>query len=300
VNACKLPPFLTKGSRVKLIATARFVEPSEIAFGIDYLKKSGFEVLLSEHLYKKHHAFAGNDEIRLAELQSALDDESIEAIFCVRGGFGTLQLIDKIDFTKFLKNPKWVIGYSDITVLHAVINYLGVCTMHATMPINFEKHLPSTQTLIDYLKGIITPIKWETNNASTIKTKGILCGGNLSLLFALQGSKTIFAPKNAIVFVEDLDEYYYHIDRMVLSLSRSVYFTKSNTRLVGGFDGIKDHVVSFGQNEIEIIQQYVNKSAQIVDNFPAGHGEINMPLIMGTLYEIEIKNKRGTASPLFN
>ncbi|MFI5205168.1 MAG: LD-carboxypeptidase, partial [Flavobacteriales bacterium] len=289
MKPCKLPPFLKRGSRIALIATARSVQPDEISAAIATLESAGFEVVQGKNLHAVHHPFAGNDEERASDLQWALDNERIDAIICARGGFGTLRLVDQLDFTRFLKKPKWLVGYSDITVLHSVINSKGICTLHGTMPINFEKHEPSTQQLLDYLTGTFSPVEWESNSNTNFSSEGILCGGNLSLIYALQGSGDLFIPENGIVFLEDLDEYYYHIDRMVLSLKRSAYFKNAKAILLGGFDGMKDHATPFGQNEEEILNYHLNEKIPVITSFPAGHGLINMPLVMGAKYRLDVK-----------
>lgn len=297
VKPCKLPPFLKPGSRIALVATAKSVTPEEVKPAIDILNTAGFEVVPGKNLYAVHNIFAGNDEQRAADLQWALDDESTDAIVFARGGYGTLRVVDTLDFTRFLKNPKWVVGYSDITVLHNAINTRGICTLHGTMAFSFTKHVPSTEKLIEFLQGKFSAVEWETN-APDIKTEGTLCGGNLSLLYALTGSKDLFAPDNKLVFIEDLDEYYYHIDRMVLSLTRSGYFNNTRAVIGGGFDDMKDNPVPFGQNEEEILYQHLNKSVPIIPGFPAGHGLMNMPLVMGLSYQLNVKNKKGNVAPL--
>jgi muramoyltetrapeptide carboxypeptidase len=228
-----------------------------------------------------------------------MDDESIEAIICARGGFGSLRTVDLIDFSKFMRKPKWAIGFSDITVFHNAINSRGICSLHATVPVHFQKHESSTKLMLETLCGKISPTEWNTSFAGNLQTEGIVCGGNLSLLYALNGSGDLFNPTGKLIFTEDLDEYYYHVDRMVTALKRNGYFKETNAVILGGFDQMKDNPVPFGMNETEIMKYHANGSFPVVPDFPAGHGIVNTPLIMGAKYKLETASQKAKLSLVF-
>ena len=216
------PKILKKGDRIGIVATARKISIEEIQPAVDILKSWGLEIVLGENLFREQNQFSGSDAERTNDLQNMLDDNFIKAIFCARGGYGTVRIIDKIDFTKFIKTPKWIIGFSDVTVLHSHIHNLGIETIHAPMLLNFTKNLNAVETLRKAVLG--EKLLYEIPNHSLNRkgnAEGILVGGNLSLLYALTGSESDIDAKGKILFIEDLDEYLYHIDRMMLNLKRS-------------------------------------------------------------------------------
>ncbi len=280
----QLPPFLQSGDTVALVATARKVSPDEMAPAIIRLQSWGLKVYIPTQLYASNNQFAGTDAQRAEVLQEVLDRPDIKAIFCARGGYGTVRIIDQIDFQTFQSSPKWIIGYSDITVLHQHINQnFGIATLHATMPVNFGKNEEATATLRGALFGEslqYTMVSHPLNRCGNCG--GEIVGGNLSLIYALCGSKSDIDTEGKILFLEDLDEYLYHIDRMLQNLKRSGKLEGLKGLIVGGMSDMKDNTIPFGKTAEEIIRETVNDyNYPLCFGFPAGHIDRNMALIFG-------------------
>jgi muramoyltetrapeptide carboxypeptidase len=279
----KCPPFLKAGDKVALIATARKVSIAEMQPGIATLRSRGWQVQEGENLYAAHHQFAGDDRLRLHDLQRALDDPEIRAIFIARGGYGTMRLLDSLVPEGFMRNPKWVVGYSDVSALHAWVQGHGYASIHGTMPLNFGHSAAATDALLDVLSGKY-PAMNSPAHALDIRgsAKGTLFGGNLSLIYAMQGSKEAQIPQDGILFIEDLDEYLYHIDRMMQSLRRSGMLGRIKGLITGGMSDMKDNAIPFGMSAEEIIYHTVKPyGIPVCFGFSAGHVKDNMPLILG-------------------
>lgn len=288
------PSSLSSGSKVALVAPARKVTESDIAYAVEYIKEQGFVPVYDEQLFLSHNQFAGSDEERAAVMQRYLDAPDIDAIICVRGGYGTVRIIDRLNFDKFMQKPKWVVGYSDVTVLHAKLQSLGVESLHATMPINFQDNTPqSLDSLFDALTGksIIYEIE-TTAKSQQLTAKNQLVGGNISVLYSLLGSDIFPDTRGKILFLEDLDEYLYHIDRMMMAFERAGKFDAIKGLIVGGLTKMHDNTINFGQPAEEIIFDRVkDKNIPVIFNFPAGHIDDNRALILGRTTEIEIGEK---------
>jgi muramoyltetrapeptide carboxypeptidase len=285
------PPYLKQGDKIAIVATARKISKEELSPAIELLKKWGLEVVLSKHLFNADHQFSGTDNERAEDLQSMLDNPSIKAVISARGGYGTMRIIDKIDFTKFKQNPKWVIGYSDITVLHSHIHNMGIQTLHATMPINFTKHAEATETLRKAVFGEMLSYTSEGHALNRKgKAEGVLVGGNLSLLYALAASSSDIDTKGKVLFIEDLDEYVYHIDRMMLNLKRSGKLSHLAGLVVGGMTDMKDNAIPFGKTAEEIILDAVKEyNYPVCFNFPAGHIDKNLALYFGKKVQLKVE-----------
>lgn len=284
------PPFLKKGDKIGIIAPARKISKEEIQSSIDIFNAWGLEVVLSKNLFNADNQFSGTENERAEALQIMLNDDSISAIISARGGYGTIRIIDKIDFTNFKKHPKWIIGYSDITVLHSHIHNFGIETLHATMPVNFTKNEEATETLRKALFG--EQLNYEVES-HPLNRKGIaeaeLIGGNLSLIYALTGSVSDIDTKGKILFIEDLDEYLYHIDRMMLNLKRSGKLDHLAGLIIGGMTDMKDNTIPFGKTAEEIITDAVKEYDYPVSfNFPAGHVEKNLALYFGRKVKLNV------------
>lgn len=279
------PEFLKKGDKIGIIAPARKVSMEEMLPAIEILNSWGLEVVLSKNLFCQENQFSGSDEQRAEDLQSMLNDSSIKAIISARGGYGTLRIIDNIDFSTFIQKPKWVIGYSDITVLHSHIHTLGIATIHATMPINFSKNTEATESLRKRLFGEPITYNFEShplNKNAENNIEGEIIGGNLSLLYALAASNSEIDTKGKILFIEDLDEYLYHIDRMMLNLKRSGKLIHLKALVVGGMTDMKDNAIPFGKTAEEIILDAVKEyNYPVYFGFPAGHIDRNLALCFG-------------------
>ena len=285
------PPFLKKGDKIGIVASARKISPEEIQPAIDIFKNWRLEVVLSKNLFNTDNQFSGTDNERAQDLQTMLDDPSVKAIISARGGYGTIRIIDKIDFTKFKQHPKWIIGYSDITVLHSHIHNLGIETLHATMPINFKKNAEATETLRKALFG--EQLIYETESHQLNRKgncEGELIGGNLSLIYALTGSVSDIDTKEKILFIEDLDEYLYHVDRMMINLKRSGKLSHLAGLIVGGLTDMKDNTIPFGKTAEEIILVAVKDyNFPVCFNFPTGHIDRNLSLFFGRKVQLKVE-----------
>jgi muramoyltetrapeptide carboxypeptidase len=285
------PPYLKKGDTIAIVATARKISEEELRIATESFKSAGFQVELGNNIFKEYDQFAGTDEERLEDLQWALDDESVKAIVIARGGYGTIRLIDKINFSLFAENPKWIAGYSDVTALHSHIHSLcKVETLHALMPINFGINEEAEKTLLSALTGDLTGYDTGAHELNRKgKAEGILVGGNLSLLYALSGTPSDINTNGKILFLEDLDEYLYHIDRMMLNLKRSGKLANLNGLIVGGMTEMKDNKIPFGKTAEEIILEAVSEyDFPVCFNFPAGHIHRNLALYMGRTTQLNV------------
>lgn len=288
------PPFLIPGDKVAIVAPARKVSPDEIEAGVNKLRSWGLEVVFGEHLFGDCNQYSGTDQERTSDIQSALDDPGIKAVIAARGGYGTIRIIDYLDFSAFRINPKWIIGFSDITVLHSHIQTnLGIETLHACMPFTFPpdgSDGPSTETLRKALFGEQISYKFQTAELSVIgEAEGILAGGNLSILYALNGTPSDLDTRGKILFIEDLDEYLYHVDRMMMNLRRSGKLSGLAGLVVGGMSGMNDNTVPFGKSPEQIIYESVaDYHYPVCFGFPAGHLDDNRALILGRRVKLHV------------
>ncbi|MEZ4852975.1 LD-carboxypeptidase [Flavobacterium sp.] len=285
-----IPPYLQKGDTVAIVCTARKFFPEDAQPAIELLQSWGLQVVLGNTIGLDNCQLGGTDDERAADFQQQLDNSNVKAIWCARGGYGTVRIIDKIDFSNFKKNPKWVIGFSDVTVLHSHINTLNVATMHAIMPFSVPKASNEVkETLHKALFGESIQYQITPNvNNRLGNAKGELVGGNLSILYSLLGSKSSIETKNKILFIEDLDEYLYHLDRMLYNIKRNGYFDSIKALLVGGMTDMHDNEIPFGQNAVQIISSITKEyTIPIVFDFPAGHQPDNRTLILGSQVNFE-------------
>ncbi len=290
----RIPPYLKNGDTIGILSTARKMNEDQLAFAIDTIHAWGFKTKLGESIGAEEHQFAGNDDIRRKNLQEFIDDPSINAILCARGGYGTMRIIDQIDFSSFTKSPKWICGFSDVTVLHEHLQKMDCASLHTAMPSLFPsiKDHPTLQSIEKALKGESLQYTWASSQHN-INTKNItaeIVGGNLSLIYALQGSASDINTDGKILFIEDLDEYFYHIDRMMCSLDRSGKLKNLKGLLVGGMNDMKDNSIPFGMNTEEIILYYTRKyNYPVLFDFPSGHIEHNYAIKLGLEARIEVK-----------
>jgi len=290
------PDLLKLTNKVGIISTARKISKKEIQPAINRLQQWGLEPILGKHLFSEHHQFAGTADERAADLQEMLDNPEIKAILCARGGYGTVQIIDKVNFTKFMEHPKWVIGYSDVTVLHSHIQRnCEIQSIHATMPINFPtiaRDNPATESLYNalfYGDNEYRVKKHPLNKAG--QAQGQLVGGNLSILNSLLGSASDINTIGKILFIEDLDEYLYHIDRMMMNMKRNGKFDHIRALLVGGMNDMNDNDIPFGKTAEEIIIDVLGDvNFPIMFNVPAGHIKDNKALLIGGETIVEVNS----------
>ncbi|MEW7277965.1 LD-carboxypeptidase [Aquimarina sp. 2201CG1-2-11] len=285
------PDFLRKGDKIAIVSTARKINKKAINDAVFILKKWGLVPVTGNTIGLENHQFAGTDHERALDFQKMLDDKEIKAIWCARGGYGTVRIIDKINFSVLQTQPKWIIGYSDITVLHSHLHTLGICSIHALMPIDIHKNTKaSLQSLRDTLFGekiTYTIPSSRKNKKGTCK--GQLVGGNLSILYSLCGSVSSIDTSGKILCIEDLDEYLYHIDRMMQNLKRNGYFDQLAGLIVGGMTDMHDNAIPFGKKAKAIILDCVKEyDFPVVFKFPMGHVDDNSALIMGVEASLEI------------
>ena len=277
-------PYLKRGSKVAIAAPARCVTPEEMAFAIHWLKEQGFVPVYDDRLFTVHHIFAGDDDFRAAVFQEYLDNEEIEAIWLARGGYGGIRIIDKLDFTKFLQHPKWIAGFSDSTVIHGKLQRLGVPSLHSSMPFYFaNKTEVAKQSLFNALTGKCLHYEFPANPLNRLgKMEGEIVGGNLSVLMGMNGSDIFPETDGKILFIEEVDEYIYHIDRMMHCLKRAGKLAHLKGLIVGGLTQIKDNTHPFGQTVEEVIAEAVSEyDYPVCFGFPAGHFDDNRVLTFG-------------------
>jgi muramoyltetrapeptide carboxypeptidase len=285
------PPHLKKGDTIAIVATARKNITDNLKPAINLAKSWGLEVVIGNTIGLDNNQLAGTDEQRADDFQKMIDNPNIKAIWCARGGYGTIRMVDLIDFSKFKQNPKWIVGFSDVTVLHSHLNHSGFETIHGIMPVNIEKASPIIEeTLRKALFGenVVYQVPFEKENKAG-KAEGELVGGNLSILYSLMGSESQVDCKGKILFIEDLDEYLYHIDRMMIGLKRCGCLENLNGMVVGSFTKMKDNDIPWGKTAYQIIADVTKKyDFPIVYNFPAGHIHDNNTLILGKIVSLEV------------
>jgi muramoyltetrapeptide carboxypeptidase len=289
-----IPPFLKAGDTVALVCTARKFFPEDAKPAIDLLESWGLKVKLGATIGLDNFQLGGTDSERAADFQAQLDDENVKAIWCARGGYGTVRIIDSLDFTNFKQHPKWIMGFSDVTVLHSQLNVERVASLHSIMPFTVptapeEVKETLRQALFGETISYVIPSKsYDVNGTAS----GELVGGNISILYSLLGSKSAIDTKNKILFIEDLDEYLYHIDRMMYNIKRNGYFENVKGIIVGSMTDMHDNEIPFGQNEVQIITEIAQDlSIPIAFQFPAGHQKDNRTLILGKQVHFEVNEK---------
>lgn len=289
------PPFLKKNDRVAIVATAKNFDKEELAAAIQSFKSWGLEVVEGKWLYEKYHQFAGSDSARKEDLQWALDDSTIQAVFCARGGYGTAKIIDTIDFKKMLKHPKWVVGFSDVTVLHAQLQVNKIQSIHGVMPILFGQkgYKLSIEKLRDVLFGKKSSYEIVSNKLNREgEATGKLIGGNLSIICSLIGTSSEVNTKGKILLLEDVGENLYRIDRMVVQLKRAGKLKVLAGLVVGHFTAIEDNKINFGKTAYEIIADAVKEyNYPVCFGFPAGHEADNLPLVLGAEQTLTVLKK---------
>ena len=287
------PKPLQKGDSVAIISTARKININEIEAAITLLKEWELKVVIGNTIGKEYCQYAGTDQERINDLQNMLNNDNIKAIWCARGGYGSVRLIDAIDFSKFKISPKWIIGFSDVTVLHSHIHNLGIKTLHALMPITLKDNTIEAKNSL-HAALFNSPIRYKVPFSKYNKTgesTGQLVGGNLSILYSLTGSSSAINTDGKILFIEDLDEYLYHIDRMMMNLKRNGYLSKIKGLIVGSMTKMHDNTISFGKNTQEIILDSVLEyDFPVCFNFPAGHINDNRTLIFGKEVSLVVTN----------
>lgn len=294
IHEFRKPQNIKPGDTIGILSTARAIEMHEIAPTIEYLKARNYRVVLGATIGAKHNQFAGEQSLRITDLQTMLNEPIVKAIICARGGYGTVQLLEHIDWAMFCKHPKWILGYSDITALHNAVSSLNIKSLHGIMPINinnpdafatFEK----TLSVMEGAKQFSIPLPNHRLNRPG-EAGGLLTGGNLSVLYSLRGTPYDIIPEKRILFFEDLDEYLYHIDRMIMNFSLGKIFEKVEAVIVGGMTDMNDNTTPYGASAEEIIDKNIPEEIPLFFGAPIGHFPKNEPVVCGAKATISVEN----------
>ncbi|MXV49707.1 LD-carboxypeptidase [Pedobacter sp. HMF7647] len=285
------PPYLQKGDKIAITCPAKSL-PHPIDDAVSLLESWGLEVVLGKTVGASFHQYAGTDDLRTHDFQRFLDDPEIKAIIAARGGYGSIRIIDRLDFSSYIKQPKWIAGFSDITVLHSHVHAnFEIATIHGQMPLNVPD---ATGTSLVTLKKALfgENIGYSVSTSPLNKPgygEGILIGGNLTLLTMLSGSVSEMNFDGKILFIEDVGEYLYSIDRMLWNLKRSGKLARLAGLIVGAFTDSKDNDIPFGKTPQQIIHEHVKDyEYPVCFDFPAGHISDNHALILGKIVNLTV------------
>jgi muramoyltetrapeptide carboxypeptidase len=294
LNSLIAPPSLQKGDKVAIVALASKLDLNDIQPAINLMQEQwGLEVIIGDSVDAAYFNFAGTDEIRLKDFQQQLDNQEIKAIFSARGGYGSSRIIDAVDFTEFKKNPKWIIGFSDITAVHCQLQAMGFQSLHAPMPKTFMRDYYSVQTLEAFLFGKSMDYKIPSKSINKKgKGEGQIVGGNLCLLAHLIGSVSDLDTDGKVLFIEDVSEYLYNIDRMMIQLKRAGKLKNLAGLIVGDFSDVKENDEPFGKTFYEIIAEHTAEyNYPICYDFPVGHESVNWAIPCGRVAMLSVDNE---------
>ena len=297
-----LPPSLAPGALIGITCPAGYVAAGRVAHAATVLQQWGYRVQLGKTVGSEHHYFAGTDDERLADLQAMMDDLTIDAILMGRGGYGMSRIIDRLNLDKFRSRPKWVCGFSDITVLHSHLHaQCGIATLHSPMCGAFKPETDGVDYLLSLQRALagtdlqypIMPHSFSRAGQAT----GILTGGNLAILAHLTGSASEVDTTGKILFIEDIGEYLYAADRLLMNLKRAGKLAHLAGLVVGSFTDMQDTERPFGQTIEEIVADKVREYAYpVAFAFPAGHQEVNYTLTLGAVHQLQVGPAGGMLS----
>ncbi len=286
------PPYLKTGDTIGIASTARKVSEDELSAAIAYAEQKGFKTILSPTIYAAENQFAGADNVRVEGFNELLNNPDVKAIWCARGGYGSVRLLEKINWYQLQKTPKWICGFSDVTAIHNHIQQnLNMASLHSEMLVGFEKNTTEAhESLFNALMGNAAELRFQhyslnKNGSAT----GQLVGGNLSVIYSMLGSKSQLNTAGKILFLEDLDEYLYHVDRMMMALKRAGMLANLKALVVGGMSDMRDNAIPFGKTAQEIIHDAVAEyDYPLCYNLPAGHIKNNNSLIFGNTATLNV------------
>lgn len=295
----RTPSFLSKGDTIVLVAPGKAIEKEHIDFAVQYWEQSGFVVEKAPNLLNRNGYFSGSVAARCQDMQWALNHPTAKAIICARGGYGAVQLVHRLNWSHFLLQPKWIVGFSDVTVFHAFAQTNNIASLHATMPLNYAEN--STESLAEhlaFLNGEKLHLKWTSTVTKNGKAEGLLVGGNFAVFQALINTPYFPDMKNKILFLEEVGEYYYAIDRMLHQLSLSGILDDIKGCVIGGLTNCNDMNPGY-ETSIEniFLDHFKYRNIPFVMHLPAGHLDHNLPVPLGTNALFEVNN--GEASLRF-
>ncbi|WP_443089848.1 S66 peptidase family protein [Winogradskyella sp. ECml5-4] len=296
------PPYLKAGDTVAIVAPSGILKSreGEVQQAVKLLQSWGLNAIVGDHVFSQSNHFAGDDYERCVDLQSVMDNPTVSAIWCARGGYGTVRILDKLDYTEFKKNPKWVIGYSDITALHNQVHNEGFQSLHAIMCVSLTTDLTEIAASVDTFKSALfgEPTDYTLKGSKYNRvgeTSGVLVGGNLTMLHTMLGSKESIDTSGKILFIEEIGEYKYHIDRMLQSMKRAGYFDHLNGLVVGDMSKMRKNTTLWGASvEQLILDALEDYDFPITFNMPAGHEKDNRALVLGRKVLLKIDKDQST------
>lgn len=289
------PPFLKKGDTVAIVATAKAISKDALDYAVQLFEARGYIVKIGKHIHNVHHQSAGTDAERLHDFNQAINDDAVKAVICFRGGYGSVRIVEDILWNNLKANPKWIVGFSDVTVLHSAMQTIGVQSIHATMPINYKDNTPEAiESLFNALEGkqnMYEISAHEFNVQATVEAE--LIGGNLAILYSLLGTKYEMNFQDKLLFIEDVSEFHYNLDRMFWSLRLSGKLSQIKGLIVGGFTDMKDGAIPFGKNAYEIISEHTaNLGIPVCYDFPVAHLNDNRAMVLGKTAKLEVLNDK--------
>ncbi|MFO0494169.1 MAG: LD-carboxypeptidase [Flavobacteriia bacterium] len=292
-----VPQPLASGDLIYITAPAKAIEKEHVDFAVAFFENAGFRVLVSKNCLGQHHYFSGTDEERLEDLQYGIDHPEVKAIVCARGGYGCVRIVDRIQWASMLREPKWMVGFSDVTVFHQHLQRFNLPSIHGSMVLNFKDNShEALNTLLMALKGESFSVAATSNFNKSGSAEGTIVGGNLSIVYSLIGTNNQPDYSDKILFVEDLAEHLYHIDRMFYALNKSGILDKISGLVVGGMTELEDTATPFGMSVEEIILAHFQyRNIPIAFDFPAGHLNDNRSIVLGKKM---LLNVEGTSAGL--
>lgn len=288
-------PYLKEGDLIFITAPAKAIDYDLIENAINYFERKGFRVKIAKHCCDQYNYFSGSLAQRTSDFQDGINDSEVKAIVCARGGYGSVQIIDHLQWAAFLKEPKWIVGFSDITYFHQKIAKYGIKSIHGTMPLNFKENSSlALDTLIGSLKGDLPEFTIKSNPLNKLgETQGKLIGGNLSIIYANIGTDDKPSYDGCILFIEDLCEQLYHIDRMFNALRKAGILSRIKGLIIGGMTDLKDTSKPFGMTYEEIILSYLKyEKIPVCFDFPSGHIDDNRALILGNQIKFDVQKSQ--------
>lgn len=290
---------LAEGDKIIILAPSGQINPDISLSAAANLRQKGFRVDVFPTATGASHYFSGSIEQRKADFQTALDDADCKAVLCARGGYGLVQFIDALNWTEYKKSPKWIVGFSDITLAHCTLQSLGFASLHGGMAKEFAANSSSAMAVLSILKGNRSTVNWESKAIIKGSVTGTLVGGNLSVLCSLLGSSIVPNFEQSILFIEDVGEHLYKLDRMLWSLKLNGVFDKILGLVLGQFTDILDTTIPYGKSFVEIVKKHTEKwNIPVAYGLPSGHGSPNFPIVLGAQVYLKVEENTSSLSYL--